>query len=182
MADQNYGDSQQAVQVFYPTTATPGANLVPVIELSVAGRIASIVAGSNRYTVTSIGLAVDSATFTGSTSVAVAVYKAAYATGSSVALGNIKLPDMVKGDVARVAVSIDLLPGEVCFLSSGGYAVGTVAITFDGFTSQFGSTEGEIDKPTALDGTKRVINLTGDASDITPVVRIADLSEEGGDE
>ena len=159
MADQNYGNAQQVVQVFYPATATPGANLVPVIDMSVTGRIASIIAGSNRYTVTSIGIGVDSTTFTGSTSVAIAVYKAAYATGSSVALGNIKLPDMVQGDVARVAVSIDLLPGEVCFLNSGGYAVGTAAITFDGFTSQFGSTEGETDKPTALDGTKKVISL-----------------------
>ena len=85
---------------------------------------------------------------------------------------------MVRGDVARVAVSIDLIPGEVCFITSYGNGVGSMAITFDGFTSQFGSTEGEVEKS----GGGKVINITGAAESVTPVVLMADAPAGGSDE
>ena len=155
MADQNYGDAQQAVQVFYAASASPGVNLVPVLDSSTTGRHASLVAGSNRYTVTSIAFAVTSATFTGSSSSAYSISKSASAAGDTVALGNIKLPSMSKGDVARCQVALDLLPGEVCFLTSYGNGAGDLSITFDGYTSNFAPTEGEVEKPSG----SKVINL-----------------------
>jgi ABC-type phosphonate transport system ATPase subunit len=83
---------------------------------------------------------------------------------------------MVAADISRIAVSVDLLPGEVLAIQSESGS-GTVAITFDGFTSNFGPTEGEVEKSSG----GKVINLTGDAESVTPVVLITE-PEESGDE
>ena len=179
MADQNYGDSQQAVQVFYPATATQGTNLVPASDISEVGRMASVVAGSNRYTVTSISFApVSSGDFA---NFSCSICKSSSIAGLTQTLGGIPLgafADDSAGNVFRVAVAIDLLPGEVCFVVRGGTAsAGSVSITFDGYTSNFGPIEGEVEKPSG----SKVINVTGEA-EITPVVLIADVPEESGDE
>lgn len=157
MADQNYGNAQQAVQVFYDPAAVQGVNLVPAVDSATTGRHASIVAGSNRYTVTSVAFTVTTNTFTGSGSLAYSIAKAATPTGPTAPLGNFVLSDMVKGDVARCQLQVELLPGEVCFLTSYGNCVGSLSITFDGFTSQFGPIEGEVTKDQG-----KVINLVCD--------------------
>ena len=177
MADQNYGDSQQAVQVFYPATATQGTNLQQ--EVAVSGspgdRLASLLAGSNRYTATSVSFI-----YLGNVSGAVvSVNKALNPSGAGFSsLGSISLPSGTTGDVARCALAIDLLPGETCILTLESSGTGSVSITFDGYTSSFGPTEGEVEKPSG----SKVINVTGEAGEITPVVLIADLPEESGDE
>ena len=84
MADQNYGNAQQAVQVFYDPAAVQGVNLVPAVDSATTGRHASIVAGSNRYTVTSVAFTVTTTTFTGSGSLAYSIAKAATPTGPTI--------------------------------------------------------------------------------------------------
>ena len=175
MADQNYGDSQQAVQVFYDPAAVISSRLVPGLDLaSVAGTwLVSLSAGSNRYTVTGIGVAC-----AGSSTAAAVLRVAKYPSwaGSGEILGTASLDAMYSLDVSRIAVSVDLLPGEVLAVQSQSGS-GTVSITFDGYTSNFGSTEGEVEKPSG----GKVINVTG-VPEITPVVLIAELPEESGDE
>ena len=168
MSDQSYADSQPIVQL--TTTATPGANLVPVIDISTTGYVASVVAGPNRYTVTGV-CATSASTIAGNAYIELFLGTSPTA-GASNSLGKLDLiPTSSVGNVFRCKTSIDLLPGQVLLMQIAGTGTGNITLGVEGYGSQFGSTEGEVDKPGS---TSKVINADPDPA-IEAVVRSAPL-------
>tara|TARA_B100001250_G_scaffold282370_1_gene244583 strand:+ start:167 stop:637 length:471 start_codon:yes stop_codon:yes gene_type:complete len=153
MADQSYAESQPIVQL--TTTATEGTNLVPVIDISTTGYVASVIAGPNRYTVTGV-CATSASTITGNGYIEIFLGTSPTA-GASNSLGKLDLtPTSSVGNVFRCETNIDLLPGQVLLMQIYGTGTGDITIGVEGYGSQFGPTEGEVDKPGS---TSKVFNV-----------------------
>jgi len=182
MSDQSYADSG-GVQIFH--AGTPNDILVPEADLTATGSpsgtvLATLLAGTSRYTVTSVGVAVTS-TITGSRGLTVEVQVAGTGTANSLGLLNLNSGDvqLLTGDVVRVNVSIDLLPGQALVVKAGNgtATAGTGAILFEGYSSQFAGTSSEdpIDiRPPASGNPSMLYNSPANTS-VDPVVRSAPL-------
>ena len=181
MSDQSYADSG-GVQIFH--AGTPNAILVPEVDLTATGSpsgtvFATLLAGTSRYTVTSVGVAAMS-TVTGSRTLTIQVQVAGTGTANNTALLDLNSgsTQLLKGDVVRANVSIDLLPGQALVVKAAGgnASAGNGAILFEGYSSQFGGTSDDpIDiRQPASGNPSKLYNSPGQTAE-TPVVRSAPL-------
>ena len=178
MSDQSYADSG-GVQIFH--AGTPNDILVPEVDLTATGspngtRLLTAVAGTNRYTVTSVGMAFTEA-LVGARSLIGQVIPVGGGTALNTFYFDLAEGGLSSGSVLRRAISIDVLPGQAFLIgtSSGNASAGAGVILIEGYSSGFGPVEpgSSIPLPAPNPASPAKILFNGVASDQRdqPVVR-----------
>lgn len=182
MSDQSYADSG-GVQIF--SAGTPNELLVPEVDLTATGspngtRFLAAVAGTNRYTVTSVGFAFTE-DLVGSRVLIGQVIPVGGGTALNTFYFDLAEGGLSSGSVIRRATSIDVLPGQAFLVgtSSGNASAGAGVVLIEGYSSGFGPVEpgASIPLPAANPVSPVRTLLNGVASDQRdqPVVRSAPL-------